>query len=112
MKLTIITSILLLMSLSGCGKETTSYFICTYGTTYPSRFSLVIDPQKKTLQFDTYKERKYEEPSPNYLESKVPDGTKGYNPHLQFDTITGRLSYDPLGSYPQTYKCKKSEKLI
>ena len=108
------------MSLSGSGKETTSYFICTYGTTYPSRFSLVIDPQKKTLQFDTYKERKYEEPSPNYLESKVPDGTKGYNPHLQFDTITGRLRYvtewTNESGYPDErtirYQCKKSEKLI
>jgi hypothetical protein len=120
MKLTMIISILLLMFLSGCGKETTSYFVCSYGTTSPKYYSLVIDTQKKNLFFDNWKERKYEESAPNYLESKLPFGTTGGTDTVQFDTVTGRLSYlteyTNMSGYPdgQTirYQCKKSEKLI
>ena len=120
MKLTVIISILLLMFLSGCGKETTSYFVCSYGTTFPEYYSLVIDTQKKNLLFDNREERKYEESAPNYLESKLPFGTTGGTDTVQFDTVTGRLSYVTEytndSGYPaeQTirYKCKKSKKLI
>lgn len=121
MKLTIIISTLLLMSLSSYGNETTSYFICTYETDLPKRYSLVIDTQKKTLKFDTKEERNYEESASNYLESELPWGMiDGDRETVQFDKITGRLRYMTLytdmsghrvGKH-KDYQCKKSEKLI
>lgn len=117
MRTKIFLSLLLLLSLSGCGKETVGYFTCVYGS-LPERFSLVIDTQKKTMLFDKYKERTYEESGTNFLVSraKTPEDTL----LLDFDRITGKMRMvrewtNSTGNLDNTilrYQCEKTQNLI
>ena len=118
MRTTIFLSISLLVSLSGCGKETVGYFTCVYSS-LPDRFSLVIDTQKKTMLFDKYKERTYEELGTNFLVSRVINES-GRSDTLEFDRITGQLRSisewtnrkgNP-DSFSTRYQCEKTQNLI
>ena len=111
--------ILLMVSLSGCAKETVSYFTCAWETRTevpsfldPKFSSLVVDTRKKTLVFDDLKGG-YIEHSPNLLVSKTTSTIElTPNSEVIFDTITGRLRRANEFDGTRIYWCEETEKLF
>ncbi len=116
---TLSTTIFLVLSLSGCGTESVTYFKCEDGSSNP--ISFVIDKKNQTFSYDDEETLPYEEINPSYIRS-IEVLTKGTYKNItttKFDLVTGELVQisewgddgTPYG-ITNRFRCKKVDTLI